>query len=82
MSNKTCSYDIVVYDEPPKCLQVLKQSEWKNSLGNAQISLNTVAVMFLWSHNKPETPIFLRCIILFCYFNHIITNSHLFCYSI
>lgn len=37
----------------------LKQSEWKNSLGNAQISLNTVAVMFLWSHNKPEMAIFL-----------------------
>lgn len=60
----------------------LKQSEWKNSLGNAQISLNMVAVMFLPSHNKPKTPTFLLCAILYCHFNHISTNSNLYCYTI
>lgn len=60
----------------------LKQSEWKNSLGNAQISLNTVAVMFLPSHNKPKTPIFLLCAVLFCHFNHISTNRNVYCYTI
>lgn len=72
MSNKTNSYDTVLYDEPQSASKSSKiiQME-KKQLENAQISLNMVAVMFLWSHNNSQMPIFLLCVTLFCYFNHI-----------